>query len=74
VLACAQAGNAQAGNLRQGMRGAAGKKALFPFAMNPQLSEPTLTQTRRRPPAAQAKRGTQAPERMKKRAEGCHYQ
>jgi len=59
----AQAGNAQTGNLRQGMRGAAGNKALLPFAMNPALSEPTLTQTRRRLSAAQAKRGTQASER-----------
>jgi len=50
-------------NLRQGTRGAAEKKALLPFAMNPPLSEPTLTQTQR----------CEAPERMKKRAEGCHY-
>ena len=51
-------------NLRQGTRGAAEKKALLPFAMNPPLSEPALTQTQR----------CEAPERMKKRAEGCHYQ
>ena len=55
----AQAGNAQAGNLRQGMRGAAGKKALLPFAMNPPLSEPTLTQTRRHLSVPQSVAGRQ---------------